>query len=103
MDAINYDAELRRAGASATQGWRRFAFLAKRHVLGTVGLCFMLMFVLAAIFADLICRFDPLSVDSAHALAHPDARHWMGTDSFGRDVWSRIIHGARDLKRLFDD
>ena len=95
MDAINYDAELRRAGASATQGWRKFAFLAKRHVLGTVGLCFMLMFVLAAIFADLICRFDPLSVDSAHALAHPDARHWMGTDSFGRDVWSRIIHGAR--------
>src|SRR4051794_41801573 len=55
----------------------------------------MLMFVLAAAFADLICRFDPLSVDSAHALAHPDARHWMGTDSFGRDVWSRIMHGAR--------
>src|SRR4051794_964803 len=55
----------------------------------------MLMFVLAALFADLICRYDPLSVDSAHALAHPDARHWMGTDSFGRDVWSRIMHGAR--------
>jgi peptide/nickel transport system permease protein len=34
-------------------------------------------------------------VDSAHALARPDVRHWMGTDSFGRDVWSRIIHGAR--------
>ena len=43
----------------------------------------------------LIGRYDPLTVDSAHALAHPDARHWMGTDSFGRDVWARIIHGAR--------
>ena len=53
------------------------------------------MFVWAAAFADLICRYDPLTVDSAHALAHPELRHWMGTDSFGRDVWSRIIHGAR--------
>src|SRR5207237_192854 len=35
------------------------------------------------------------SVDSAHRLAAPDALHWMGTDSFGRDVWSRIVHGAR--------
>jgi peptide/nickel transport system permease protein len=95
LDAINYDSELRRAGAHSTQGWRRLTFLARRHILGTVGLFFMLMFVWAATFADLICRFDPLTVDSAHALVHPDARHWMGTDSFGRDVWSRIIHGAR--------
>ena len=45
--------------------------------------------------ADLISRFDPLSVDSAHRLAPPSALHWFGTNSFGRDVWSRIIHGAR--------
>jgi peptide/nickel transport system permease protein len=95
MDAINYDSELKRAGAHATHGWRRLAFLAQRHVLGTVGLFIMAMFVLAALFADLICRFDPLSMDAAHALARPDFTHWMGTDSFGRDVWSRIIHGAR--------
>ena len=95
MAAINYDNELRRAGANATHGWRRLAFLAQRNLLGTIGLFFMLLFVWAAGFADLICRYDPLSVDSAHALAHPDWRHWMGTDSFGRDVWSRIIHGAR--------
>jgi peptide/nickel transport system permease protein len=48
-----------------------------------------------AIFADLICRFDALTVDSAHRLAPPSLLHWMGTDSFGRDVWSRIVHGAR--------
>jgi peptide/nickel transport system permease protein len=95
LDAINYDIELRRAGANATQGWRKLAFLAQRHILGTFGLVIMVVFVLMAAFADAICRFDPLTVDSAHALAHPDARHWMGTDSFGRDVWSRIIHGAR--------
>jgi peptide/nickel transport system permease protein len=93
--AINYDNELRRAGAKATHGWRRFAFLAQRHILGTVGLAIMALFVFAAIFADLICRYDPLTVDSAHALARPSWQHWMGTDSFGRDVWARIIHGAR--------
>ena len=95
MATVNYDSELRRAGARATHGWRRLAFFAQRHVLGAVGLALMALFVLAAIFADFICRFDPLTVDSAHALAAPSAQHWMGTDSFGRDVWARIIHGAR--------
>jgi peptide/nickel transport system permease protein len=95
LDAINYDTELRRAGANSTHGWRKLAFFAQRHVLGTAGLVIMVMFVLAAAFADVIGRFDDLAVDSAHALAAPNALHWMGTDSFGRDVWSRIIHGAR--------
>jgi peptide/nickel transport system permease protein len=95
LAVVNYDSELRRAGAHATHGWRRLIFLARRYVLGTVGLTIMLLFVWTAIFADLICRFDPLTVDSAHRLAPPSLLHWMGTDSFGRDVWSRIVHGAR--------
>jgi peptide/nickel transport system permease protein len=95
LDAINYDTELRRAGAHSTKGWRKLVFLAQRYVLGTAGLIIMVMFVLAALFADVICRFSPLAVDSAHALSAPNAQHWLGTDSFGRDVWSRIIHGAR--------
>ncbi len=70
-------------------------FFARRHVLGTVGLVIMILFVFAALFANLICIYSPLTVDSAHALAPPSAQHWMGTDSFGRDVWARIIHGAR--------
>ncbi len=95
MDAINYDTELRRAGAHATHGWRKLTFLAQRYMLGTAGLIIMVMFVLAAALADVICRFSPLAVDSVHALTAPSSQHWMGTDSFGRDVWSRIIHGAR--------
>jgi peptide/nickel transport system permease protein len=95
LATINYDSELRRAGADATNGWRRLKFFARRYVLGTIGLAIMATFVLTALFADLICRYDPLSVDSAHALAHPGWQHWMGTDSFGRDVWARIVHGAR--------
>jgi peptide/nickel transport system permease protein len=93
--SINFDNELRRAGAHSTHGWRRLAFLAQRYMLGTIGLVIMVLFVWMAISADLICRYDPLSVDAAHRLASPSAQHWMGTDSFGRDVWSRIVHGAR--------
>lgn len=95
MAVVNYDNELRRAGAHSTQGWRRLAFLAQRHLLGTIGLVIMVLFVWVALSADLICRYDPLNVDSAHRLSAPDWRHWLGTDSFGRDVWSRIVHGAR--------
>lgn len=95
MAAIDYDLELRRAGAHAIGGWRRVLFLAQRHVLGAAGLIIMSLFVFTAIFADFIARYDPLTIDAARALARPSLAHWMGTDSFGRDVFSRIIHGAR--------
>jgi peptide/nickel transport system permease protein len=93
--AIDFESELRRAGAHASGSWGKLAYLARRHLLGAIGLAIMSLFVLTAIFADLVCRYDPLTVDAAHALARPSWQHWMGTDSFGRDVWSRIIHGAR--------
>ena len=95
MAVINYDSELRRAGAHSTHGWRKLTYLAQRHMLGAIGLVIMVLFVLAALLADFIGRYDPLSVDSLQRLAPPSALHWLGTDSFGRDVWSRIIHGAR--------
>jgi peptide/nickel transport system permease protein len=95
MVTINYDSELRRAGANANTFWSRLRFLARRNILGSIGLVIMTTFVLAALFADAICRYSPLTVDSAHALAPPSLQHWMGTDSFGRDVWARIVHGAR--------
>jgi peptide/nickel transport system permease protein len=95
LAVVNYDSELKRAGAHATHGWRRLTFLAQRYMLGTIGLLIMVLFVGIAMSANLIGRFDPLTIDSAHRLAPPSALHWMGTDSFGRDVWSRIIHGAR--------
>ena len=95
MAAIDFETELRRAGALASGRWGRLALLARRHLLGAIGLVIMLLFVLTAILANVIARYDPLAVDAAHALARPGWQHWMGTDSFGRDVFSRIIHGAR--------
>src|SRR5260370_29766350 len=86
---------MRRPGVHSTHRLRKLVFLAQRHVLVAFGLIIMVMFVLVALFADVISRFDPLSVDSLHRLPAPSAQHWMGTESFGRDVWSRIIHSAR--------
>src|SRR5260370_8121556 len=89
---INYDSELRRAGAHSTHGWRWLAFLAQRYLLGTVGLFIMLLFVWVAASANLICRFDPLSVDSPHRLAAPRALHSLTTASSGLHILRRIIH-----------
>jgi peptide/nickel transport system permease protein len=95
LAAIDFESELRRAGALASGRWGRLAHLARRHLLGAIGLAIMALFVLTAIFAGVIGRYDPLTVDAVHALARPSWQHWMGTDSFGRDVFSRIVHGAR--------
>ena len=45
LATINFDSELRRAGAYSTHGWRRLLFLAQRYMLGTIGLVIMVMFI----------------------------------------------------------
>jgi peptide/nickel transport system permease protein len=67
----------------------------RREPLGAGGLLVIVVMVVAAIGADWIAPYDPLAVDYANLLAPPSAEHWLGTDSFGRDVMSRIIYGAR--------
>lgn len=67
----------------------------RHQPLGAAGLVFIVVMALMAIFAPLVTPFDPLTVDYGGMLAAPSWQHWMGTDSFGRDVFSRIIYGAR--------
>jgi peptide/nickel transport system permease protein len=63
--------------------------------LGAAGLVIIIAMCVCAAFAQWVSPFDPLMVDYAAQLARPSAAHWLGTDSFGRDVASRIIYGAR--------
>lgn len=63
--------------------------------LGAAGLAFIVIMALVAIFAPWVTPYDPLTVDYELMLAAPSWQHWMGTDSFGRDVMTRIIYGAR--------
>ena len=60
-----------------------------------LGVAVVIALVLAAIAAPLIERHDPLAIDLRNQLAAPSAQHWMGTDIQGRDVWARLVHGAR--------
>ncbi len=95
MHLAEFDAELARAGAKVEGRWGAARFLARRYPLGAIGAAIMLLFVLAALFAELITVYDPLTTDSTLRLAAPSAAHWMGADNFGRDVYSRIAFGAR--------
>jgi peptide/nickel transport system permease protein len=90
-----YSAELAKAGASATGVWANSVFLARRYPLGAIGALIMLVFVLAAIFADAITRVDPFSTNAAASLARPGALHPLGADFMGRDIYSRLVYGAR--------
>ena len=59
------------------------------------GVAVILLIVIAAIAAPLIARHDPSSIDLTNQLQGPSSQHWMGTDIQGRDVWARLIYGAR--------
>jgi peptide/nickel transport system permease protein len=90
-----FRSELARAGAGA-EGFRAQAmYLARRYPLGAVGALIMTVFVLCAIFADVIAPQDPFTTNAAEALARPGALHWFGADAMGRDMFSRLVHGAR--------
>ena len=65
-----------------------------REPLAVVGLVVIALWTLAAVFAPVVAPFDPLAQDGPRAVG-PSAAHWFGTDQLGRDVFSRVVHGAR--------
>ncbi|WP_245578978.1 nickel transporter permease [Inquilinus limosus] len=73
------------------QGWRRFA----GHPLGLAGLAVILLLIVAAIAAPWLTAHDPIAQDMVNRLQPPSAAHWFGTDEFGRDVFARVVYGAR--------
>ncbi len=75
--------------------FRRFVrvFLGRKIVL--VGVVIILVFFICAAFAPFIAPYDAYKSDLRNTLAKPSGEHWLGTDSFGRDVLSRIIFGTR--------
>jgi ABC-type dipeptide/oligopeptide/nickel transport system permease subunit len=80
-----------RVGVGAARWWRRFA----RSGGAVFGFGALLVLVGTALFADALAPYDPLAQGVGPPLAGPSLAHWAGTDSFGRDILSRMIHGAR--------
>lgn len=95
VPAVDHGAELARAGANVTTWGGSLFYQARRHPLGAVGLVIVVVFVLTAAFAPYLATHDPLATNPAASLARPGDAHWLGADFMGRDMWSRIIYGAR--------
>jgi ABC-type dipeptide/oligopeptide/nickel transport system permease subunit len=69
--------------------------LAKSKPLGVASLLIIVVFVFTAFSANYIAPHNPVAMDGDAVLSPPNATYVMGTDHFGRDVFSRILHGAR--------
>ncbi len=86
--------DLSQAGPSRT-----FLQDARRRIGRTpsalIGAAIILIIVLAAVFAPLLAPSDPLATDLAQQALPPGAHHLLGTDKLGRDIFSRIVYGAR--------
>ncbi len=78
-----------------TRVWRALGRFCRKKPLGAAGGFLMAVMVLVAVFADVLATHDPIAIDAAHTLARPGAEHWLGSDHLGRDIYSRIVHGAR--------
>jgi ABC-type dipeptide/oligopeptide/nickel transport system permease subunit len=67
----------------------------RRQPSALAGLTIVGAYILLAVFAPLFATHDPILQDFAVALQPPSLEHWLGTDSFGQDVYSRVLYGAR--------
>jgi len=71
--------------------WRQL----RRDPRAIGGAAVVLAIVIAAVGAPLLARANPIALDLVERLRPPSAAHWLGTDGEGRDVWARLIYGAR--------
>ena len=65
------------------------------RLMATLGFIWLLAVLFCALAAPLIAPFDPLEINPVARLTEPGVEHWLGTDHFGRDTFSRCIYGAR--------
>lgn len=93
--SAEFQSELTRAGARTDTLWGKTVFFARQYPLGAIGAVIMIVFIGAAVFAGFITRWSPLTTNAALSLAPPSLEHWFGSDFLGRDIFSRIVYGAR--------
>lgn len=68
-----------------------------KNKMAMFGLAIIIVLVLTAVFADVIAPYEEVAIKQnlAQRLQGPSAKHWLGTDEFGRDIFARLVHGAR--------
>src|SRR6187399_1997379 len=75
--------------------WSVALAFVRRQPLGTFGLVIVLVMLAAGLLAGWIAPFDPEENDFNAMMEAPSLVHWLGTDQFGRDIFSRLVYGAR--------
>ncbi len=90
--ALGADAPAAAASSSARPSFARRLFANRSF---TIGLALVGLIAVLALLADAIAPFDPLKGSLRARMLPPSTEHWMGTDHFGRDILSRVLHGAR--------
>ncbi|MBT9540170.1 ABC transporter permease [Thiobacillus sp.] len=81
--------------SGASQWKRRFLQPLLRQHSALVGLAIIAVYVIAAVFAPWLATHDPAAQDLMASLQGPSAAHWLGTDSYGQDLYSRLLYGAQ--------
>jgi peptide/nickel transport system permease protein len=79
----------------ASSTWNTAAALGRRNVLASIGMVLVAVFVVFALFAPWIAPQNPSNIDLPSRLQPPSGAHLFGTDELGRDIFSRVIYGAR--------
>jgi peptide/nickel transport system permease protein len=74
---------------------RRFTRYLRRHPSVAIGGGLLLLMILIAIFAALLWTVDPTAISPSRRTRVPSEQYWFGTDMLGRDIYSRVIYGAR--------
>ena len=75
--------------------WMVFARTLRHQPLAVFGILLLVLFAAMALLAPVLAPYDPAAIDLYHRLAPPSTAHWFGTDELGRDIFSRIVYGAR--------
>ncbi|WP_428645521.1 ABC transporter permease [Roseibium sp.] len=94
IDWLLDDSPASRLQANLGRAWRTWTALL-RNPLAVLGGVIILVLITMAIFAPLIAPYSPIGQDLANRLMPPSSTHWMGTDELGRDIYSRVVYGAR--------
>jgi peptide/nickel transport system permease protein len=75
--------------------WHAMSLFVQKKPLGAIGAFLLFSFIFVAIFGPWLATHDPDLNNYRARVKPPSAEHWFGTDNFGRDIYSRVIYGAR--------
>lgn len=95
VDPLDASVRARPAAARPRSGATRVGRLLRFYPLGVLGAAILVLMIVAAVLAERISPYDPVSGDFLAILQPPGQKHLLGTDGFGRDVFSRLVYGAR--------